>query len=99
ANDTRKRKSRKNLAWTVDWDPGARKDLRRLDQQIQKRITQFLQSRLASVSNPKQLGEPLVGKQGMWRYRVGDYRIVCLLDKQKCTIVVLRARHRREVYK
>jgi mRNA interferase RelE/StbE len=89
------------LAWTIEFDAGAKKDLSRLDPHIARRITAFLRECIASLENPRSMGQALQGSTlgTFWRYRVGDYRVVCDLQDDKILVLVLRIAHRREVYR
>lgn len=89
------------MAWAVEFDPDAIKDLKKLDKQVQARILEFLRERLARLDNPRELGEALAGsKQGnYWKYRVGDWRIICDLQDRRIVVRVLRVGNRREVYR
>jgi len=87
------------LAWAIEFDPAAFKELSRLDKQIQRRIVRYLRKRLAGEEDLHRFGKPLRGeKVGLWRYRVGDYRIVCAIEDEAERIRVLRIGHRRSVY-
>lgn len=87
------------MAWTIKIDKKALKEITFLDKPIKKRIAQFLQ-KLATIENPRSLGEALHGElKKFWKYRVGDYRIICHIEDHAITVLVLRARHRKEVYK
>jgi mRNA interferase RelE/StbE len=89
------------LAWAVEFDPDAVKDLKKLDKQVQTRILEFLRRRLAPMEDPRQLGEALAGdKLGRyWKYRVGDWRIICDIQDRRIVVRVLRVGNRREVYR
>jgi mRNA interferase RelE/StbE len=66
------------LAWTISFDPAAEKDLARLDKSIQRRVADYLRRRVAPAQDPEAFGKALTGTlSGLFRYRVGDYRIVC----------------------
>lgn len=72
---------RKPLAWTVKLSDDAKRDLLKLDKPIQKRIVTFLQERIQSADNPRASGKALQGGlSGLWRYRVGDYRLLCRIE-------------------
>jgi mRNA interferase RelE/StbE len=87
------------LAWAIEFDPAAFKELSRLDNPIQRRILRYLRERLSGDENPHRLGKALRGeKVGLWRYRVGDYRVVCAIEEERERIRVLRIGHRRSVY-
>jgi mRNA interferase RelE/StbE len=89
------------LAWAVEFDPDAVKDLKKLDKQVQVRILEFLRDRLARLDSPRELGEPLAGSKlgNYWKYRVGDWRIICDLQDGRIVVRVLRVGNRREVYR
>lgn len=89
------------MAWTIEFDPDAVKDLKKLDRPVQKRLLDFLRDRLASLENPRELGEALVGNSldNYWKYRVGDWRIICDIQDRKIVVRVLRVGNRREVYR
>jgi mRNA interferase RelE/StbE len=87
------------LAWRIELSGKALKTLEKLDREEARRILQFLRERIAREENPRRLGKPLQGTQEFWRYRVGDYRLLCTIEDQRITVVVLRIGHRREVYR
>jgi mRNA interferase RelE/StbE len=89
------------MAWNIELSPEARKDLAKLGATEAKRILKFLHQRLRLMENPRDTGKALVGPilSGLWRYRVGDYRIFCRIEDEKICIVVVEIGHRREVYK
>lgn len=88
------------MAWRVEIKETAHKDIKKLDKQIQATIVRFLRERVAAVPNPRQSGKALKGDMGeLWRYRVGDYRIICDIQDDIVTVLVLRVRHRKEVYR
>lgn len=88
-------------AWRIEFADDARKDIKKLGHAEAKRIRNFLRDRVAGSSNPRQLGLALTGSRlgGLWRYRVGDYRIICELQDNKLVVLVVEIGHRREVYK
>jgi len=88
------------LAWTVEFDPRALNELEKLNRIAQKRIVRFLQERIPTRTDPRDLGKALSGdKVGLWRYRIGDYRIICHIKDQAKVVLVLRVAHRREAYR
>ena len=85
--------------WTVEIDDRARRELRKLDRKIQQDILRYLRERIAGSSDPRQFGKPLrMNLAGLWRYRVGDYRIICRLEQDRLIVLVIKVAHRREVY-
>lgn len=88
------------MAWTIEYNDSAKRQLRKLDRQIAKRIADFLDHRLAEMENPRELGQALTGPlREHWRYRVGDYRIVCTIKDHRLVVLVIDVAHRREVYR
>lgn len=89
------------MAWQIEFDPDALKDLRKLDTPIQIRLVGFLRTRVSSLTNPRDIGEALSGQRlgSYWKYRVGDWRIICDIQDQKILVRVLRIGNRREVYR
>ena len=89
------------MAWAVEFDPDAVKDLKKLDKQVQVRILDFLRTRLCALANPRELGEALAGSKlgNYWKYPVGDWRIICDLQDDRIVVRVLRVGNRREVYR
>jgi mRNA interferase RelE/StbE len=88
------------MAWTIEFDPAALKELEKLDKSVERRILRFLRERVAKLDDPRQIGARLQGTlSGFWKYRVGDYRLICSLKSERLVVLVLRVGHRREVYK
>jgi mRNA interferase RelE/StbE len=87
------------LTWKVEWDDRARKELRKLDSPIQKEILNYLRVRIAESNSPRLFGQSLTGnKAGLWRYRVGNYRLICRLEDHALVVFVIGVGHRKEVY-
>ena len=89
------------MAWSIDFAPSARKQLRDLDPPVARRILEFLFERIAPLEDPRSIGEALHGSRlgEFWKYRVGDYRIICAIEDGQVTILVVRIGNRREVYR
>lgn len=88
------------MVWRVEFTQDAAKDLRRLDHHVQRQIIRYLKERITTDESPHRFGKILRGdKQGLWRYRVGDYRIICFIEDDEQTVLVLRIAHRSRVYK
>lgn len=75
--------------------------LKKIDSQTSARILEFLEDRVSVAENPRSLGAALMGKryQNIWRYRVGDYRVLAEIHDSTVTILVVEIGHRREVYR
>ena len=89
-----------NLAWLIELTASARKELAKLDRQAARRITTFLRERIANSANPRSTGKALTGPLGgLWRYRTGDFRIVCEIQDDALCVLVIKIGNRREVYR
>ena len=87
------------MGWTVEVSDYAEKQLRKLDKPIQKRLLDWLDDRIEGCKNPRHFGEPLRGEMaGLWRYRIGDYRVICEIQDQQLVVLALAVGHRREIY-
>lgn len=88
------------MAWRIEFDPAAVKELEKLDKTVERRIVKFLRDRVANLEDPRQIGGSLQGtRSGLWKYRVGDYSVICSLEHDRLVVLVLQVGHRREVYK
>jgi len=89
------------LAWTIEYTETARKQLRKLDQQQARRIVEFMDERISGKHDPRERGKALTGSTfGVyWRYRVGDYRIICDIQDETLCVLVVRIGNRRDVYR
>jgi len=88
------------LAWRIELTETANQQLAKLDKVEARRITKFLRERLAATDNPRNTGKALSGPLGgLWRYRVGDYRLICEIQDGVLCVLVLKIGNRREVYK
>ncbi|QDG92346.1 type II toxin-antitoxin system RelE/ParE family toxin [Rhizobium sp. NIBRBAC000502774] len=89
------------MIWTIEYDVLVQKEMRKIDPQTRQRIRTFLQERVAALDNPRQTGAALQGSElgSFWRYRVGDYRIICDIQDHKLVVLVVEIGHRREIYR
>jgi mRNA interferase RelE/StbE len=89
------------MAWKIEFDPAAAKELDKLDSQIVRRVLKFLYERVAQLEDPRSIGEALRGARlgEFWKYRVGDYRIIARIEDGRLAILVLKVGNRRDVYK
>ena len=87
------------MIWRVNISRTARKQLKKLDNQARKSILDFLKNRIETGKDPKKFGDPLRRSlAGLWKYRVGDYRIICDIRQEAIVVLVLRLGHRRKIY-
>jgi len=89
------------LAYEIEFDPEAVKDLKKLDSSIQARLLGFLRQLVTPLENPRDLGEALTGATlgSYWKYRVGDWRIICDIQDRRLIVRVLRLGNRRDIYR
>jgi mRNA interferase RelE/StbE len=89
------------MAWKIEFDNAAERELRKLNLQAAQRILDFLHNRIAQLENPRSIGEALKGPNlgGLWKYRVGDYRIIASIEDNALCILIVRVGNRREVYR
>jgi mRNA interferase RelE/StbE len=89
------------LGYRIEFDPRAEKELEKLDREVARRILRFLRERVAVLDDPRSIGEALRGPElgRFWKYRVGDYRLICHIQNQRITVLVLRVGHRRDIYR
>jgi mRNA interferase RelE/StbE len=88
------------VGWTIDYVASVRKSLEKIDAAGRRRIRAYLEERVAKLDDPRQIGKPLTGELGgLWRYRVGDYRIICELRDAQLVVLVVTVDHRKDVYR
>lgn len=88
------------MAWTIDYTDTAKGQLRKLDRQIALRILDYMDERIASQDDPRSTGKALTGPLGgLWRYRVGDCRVICEIRDNELKILVVQLGNRREIYR
>ena len=89
------------MAWTVELDPSVEKELDKLDPRQAKRILLFLFERVSHLDDPRSIGEALKGSRlsNLWKYRVGNYRIISSIEDKVSRILVVKIGNRKEVYR
>lgn len=88
------------MAWTIEYTATARKQLRKLDKQFARQIVDFMDERIATLNDSRSVGKALVGALGgLWRYRVGEYRVICEIRDSALLILVVQLGNRRDVYR
>ena len=87
------------MAWQIEWELRASHELLKLDKQTQREIVKYLDERIASGNDPRVFGTALTRNlAGLWRYRIGDYRVLCKILDEQLIVIVVHVAHRREVY-
>ncbi len=89
------------MAYNVELSESAERELGKLDAPQAKRILKFLHQRVAKLDDPRSVGEALQGSRlgEFWKYRVGDYRLICKIEDSRLIVLVLRVGHRKEIYR
>ena len=88
------------MGWTVEVGDFAERQLRKLDAPVRRRVLDWLDDRIEGCKNPRHFGEALKGgRTGLWRYRIGDYRVICEIQDQRLVVLALAVGHRREIYR
>ena len=88
------------MAWTIEYAETARKQLRKLDKAVARRIADFMDERVAPGNDPRRLGKALKGPMGdLWCYRVGDFRVLFDIQDGVLAVLVLQIENRREVHR
>lgn len=89
------------MTWKVEFEAGALKDLKKLDRPVAQRILTFLRTRISGLKDPRSVGAALTGSKlgELWRYCIGDYRIVCQIRDKELVILAVSIGHRREIYR
>lgn len=85
------------MTWHIEWDDRARKELRSLDKSVQNKILEYMRSRASK--NPRNFGKELSGdRDGLWRYRLENYRIICQLKDDQLLVFIIAVGHRKDIY-
>ena len=89
------------MSWKIEFTSEADKTLTRLGREAERRILKFMRERVSKLEDPRIIGESLKGSRfsGLWRYRAGDYRILCEIQDEKIRILVVLVGHRSDIYK
>lgn len=88
------------MAWRIDYTETAKGQLRKFDKPVARRIVDYMDQRIAPLEDVRSTGKALAGPLGgFWRYRVGDYRIICEIQDDALRILVVETGNRREVYR
>ena len=87
------------MSYKINFSETSLKQLRKLDNLSRKRILNYVSDVLTKIENPRILGKALTGDlKGFWRYRIGNFRIVCQIQDNSLLILILKIAHRKEIY-
>ena len=88
------------MAWTIEYAESVQKAVSKLDPQTRKRIRSYLEEKIAKLDDIRSQGKALTGPlRGLWRYRVGDYRIICEIIDRRLVVLVVKIDHRSSIYR
>ena len=88
------------MAWTIDYTASALGQLKKLDKPTARRIVDYMDERISEMDNPRSTGKALTGPlEGLWRYRVGDCRVICDIQDGALRVLLVQLGNRREVYR
>ncbi|MYB89219.1 MAG: type II toxin-antitoxin system RelE/ParE family toxin [Proteobacteria bacterium] len=88
------------MTWKIEYADTARRQLRKIDRQMARRVVDFMDRRIAGTENPRGAGKALTGPLGgLWCYRVGDCRVICDIEDDALRVLVVRVSNRREIYR
>lgn len=84
------------MAWRIEFVPAAAKELKKLGKAEAARILATLEQRIATLDDPRSVGSALTGELGgLWRWRVGDYRIIARIEDKRIVILIVRVKRQR----
>ncbi len=88
------------MAWTLRISETARRQLKKLDPSTAQGLLRYLNRLLLQTEDPRQRGKALTANlSGLWRYRVGDYRVICQIEDERLVVLVVGLSHRSDVYR
>ena len=88
------------MAWRIEFTGEARKQLGKIGHAEAKCIRNYLRQRIEPLDDPRQLGKALKGRlTNLWRYRIGDFRLVCEIRDEVLVVLIVRIGHRSEIYR
>jgi mRNA interferase RelE/StbE len=89
------------LAWQIEFDESAKKELAKLDRQVASRLVEFLKNRVLNQRDPRSVGQAQRGSTlgEFWKYRVGDFRIIASIQDDRMIVLVLRVGNRSDIYR
>lgn len=88
------------MVWTIDYTTSALGQLKKLDRPTARRIVDYMDERIAGLDDPRSTGKALTGPLGgLWRYRVGDCRVICDIQDGALRVLVVQLGNRREIYR
>ena len=89
------------MVWRIEFESRALKEFQRLERPARERILRFLSERVEPSPDPRSFAEPLAGEAfaGLWRFRVGDFRLIAHFEDEVFLVLIVRIGHRRAIYR
>lgn len=88
------------MIWRIEVTQTAAKQIKKMEKVSQKRVMSFLKEKLECSPDPRQYGKALRGEKGeLWRYRVGDHRLIAAIEDKTVTILIVAVGHRKNIYR
>ena len=87
------------MSYRLEFTKSYMKDFRKLDRYTRELVLAWIRRNLSEIDDPRRIGKALTGnKEGYWRYRIGDYRLICMIEDERLLILALNIGHRKEIY-
>jgi mRNA interferase RelE/StbE len=87
-------------SYSIKYSEHFEKDIHKIDRTQAQKILKYLKKNIDGSNNPRAFGKALVGnRSGQWRYRIGNYRIICDIQDKECIVLALETTHRKDIYK
>ena len=87
------------MKYSVEYTRTAVKQLKKMDKKIVALILTLVEEKLVACENPRSIGKALRGNlNDIWRYRVGDYRIIAKIEDEIVVIIIVEIGHRKDMY-
>ncbi|WP_151409789.1 type II toxin-antitoxin system RelE family toxin [Anaerococcus sp. Marseille-P9784] len=76
------------------------KKIKKMDKHLALMLTREMKAKLDGLENPRSIGKALVGQnKGLWRYRIGAYRVICDIRDDELIVLAIDVGHRKNIYK
>ncbi len=88
------------MSYSVETTPRFDREFKKLDRFTQRMLKAWIEKQLVGCDDPRASGKPLTAnRKGQWRYRIGDYRLICAIEDDRLIVLALSVGHRSIVYK
>jgi mRNA interferase RelE/StbE len=88
------------MIYRLETTPKFDKQLKKIDKVCQRQIVEYLLNNIDGTENPRAFGKGLTGnRRSFWRYRIGNYRVICDIQDSKCIVLALETGHRKDIYR